>query len=320
MTEKPSPRARLDNRRDKDSSSGVKKKERPFLIKSLVLHLVIIFLLLFSWHSSDPIKQYSAPASVQARVLSAAELKQLDARRVEKETKLEDKKKAKDKAALAAKKKKLAVKKKKALAKKKKAEAKKRADAKKKALIQKKEKAKKEKVKKAKQEEAKKKQTLKEAQLLEAEKKQEALRQLKEKEEAEKASVRKKVREKREDQLAKRLAAANAKEAAISNSTARSKDSLDEEARFAALIRSRIEARWHIPPKSRGRSVELRLNLLPSGELSGVSVSGSSGSNVFDQSALNAVKSVKRFPVPTNPALFDQAFRQFSMRFSPPSE
>lgn len=292
------------------------KEGRPHFIKSAILHLVLIVLLLFSWHSSDPVKHYKVPQHVSARILSAAEMQALKQREADKQALVDQQKKRKAKAAAEAKKKKAAELKKKKLAKQK-------AEARKKALIQKKQQEKKAKEKKAREKQAAEQERLaqqrKEKQRIE-EAKQAELEQarLKEKQLADdKAALRKK----REQELAQRLATMNAEQASSSEDTAQMSDQqLDERARFEALIRSRIEGRWHIPPKSEKRSVVLRLRLLPSGELNSVSVLESSGSSVFDQSALNAVKSVKRFPVPSDAVLFDQIFRQFSMRFSPPSE
>ncbi|KXS51393.1 MAG: colicin import membrane protein, partial [Marinobacter sp. T13-3] len=61
----------------------------------------------------------------------------------------------------------------------------------------------------------------------------------------------------------------------------------------------------------------LQINLLPTGELVGVKILESSGNAAFDNSALAAVRSVNRYPVPESRDTFERYFRQFTIEFNP---
>ena len=86
-----------------------------FLVASVGLHLLVIFLLWFSWQGSQDIKVIKAPNSMQARLLTAAEIQQLQERKHVVQKKVSDTKKKKEQAK---KKRREAEKKKKALKKK----------------------------------------------------------------------------------------------------------------------------------------------------------------------------------------------------------
>jgi len=290
--------------------------DRKFLIGSLILHVVILILLLASWQSREKVKTVQLPANIQARVLSAAELKALRDKREQAQRKVANKKKKEAKI-------KAKAKRKKAEAKRKKEVKRKQEEARKKALILK-EKRKKEKARKAKQEKqekAKKKKALEaqrqkqQTQIKEALRKQEQEKKQSERE----LQLLEKMREieLREAQLQEQLKADRKAQQLERNQQLALERELNETERFMSLIRSRIESRWHIPPNSRKQTVVLRINLLPTGELAKVSVLEASGLSAMDQSALSAVRSVRLFPVPDNKAVFEKYFRQFSMSFSP---
>jgi colicin import membrane protein len=57
--------------------------------------------------------------------------------------------------------------------------------------------------------------------------------------------------------------------------------------------------------------------LLPTGELLDVTLVSKSGDPVLDQSALQAARSIKNYPVPKDSRTFDKYFRQFSLVFKP---
>lgn len=291
-------------------------RDKRYLTASLVLHLVVAIILLSSWEFSDSVEIKPIPSNIQARVLSAEELKQLNAKKLAEQKAIDDARKKEQEKKRQEKNKREELKKKEARKKaeaKKRAEAKKKEEARKKALIAKKEKEKK------KKQEAERRRKLEEQKQAEQKKLKEKLRQ---------DQIKKEEREKR---LAERLKAAD--ELAAQQAKQREADALlsaqreaaaarelDEKDRFLALIRSKIENRWHIPPHIKNMSVSVRIRLLPNGELSSASIVDKSGSAALDQSALNAIQSVRKFPVPDDKAIFEKYFRQFTMRFSPERE
>lgn len=284
------------------------KGDKRFLARSLGLHVFVVAVLLFSWSFSDPVKQNLAPASIQARVLSAAELEALRDAKQEVE---QQEQRAKQEEL-----------RKKELDKKRRLEAEKK---RKQAQDQKKARAREEQARKQKQAEAQKQKALKrkqEAERIALKKKKEEQARLEEERKAREAEERTRREKERERKLAERLAEARKSEPSPPASSAPviSNEQLSEKDRFAALIRSRVESRWHIPPKSRGLKVVLQINLLPSGESSRVGILTSSGNQAFDNSALNAARAVRVFPVPQDPVLFDAYFRKLIMSFSPPEQ
>ena len=306
--------SRSSDRVAKNEKIGLASAEnRRSLVFSIILHLVMVAVLLFSWDFSESVKRVEQPASMKARVLSAAELEALRADKQQvKDAALKEKKKKSD---LEAKKQQRLKdeKRRKDMAKKKAADKKKQDAAKKKALIKKKEKEQRE--KKAREE----KQRQQEAER----KKQEQEDRKKALEDSKKEAARSEKQLERERRLAERLAQATSSDAPVvqdASVTGSGLAEISERDRFIALIRSRVESRWHIPPKSRGLKVVLRIRLLPSVERSRVEGVSSSGSKAFDTSALNAVNSIRIFPVPDDPALFDRYFRNFLQSFSPPEE
>ena len=91
---------------------------------------------------------------------------------------------------------------------------------------------------------------------------------------------------------------------------------MNEVDRFIALIRAKITRNWHKPPSAQeGMSVTLRFYLFPTGELNKVEIVKSSGSSVFDSSAVSAAKSISRYPVPSENQIFERNFRKLIMVF-----
>ncbi len=87
---------------------------------------------------------------------------------------------------------------------------------------------------------------------------------------------------------------------------------------FAGRIRTDVEKHWSRPPSARnGMQATLLINLVPSGDVVGVSVLTSSGDPAFDRSALAAVNKAERFVVPEDSSLFETYFRRFQLRFEP---
>ncbi|MBL4796549.1 MAG: cell envelope integrity protein TolA [Oleispira sp.] len=87
---------------------------------------------------------------------------------------------------------------------------------------------------------------------------------------------------------------------------------------IASQIRAKISQTWRYPPSARpDMRVEVRIQLVPTGEVINVSLVTSSGNEALDRSVLAAVKRADPLPVPKDSRLFEQQFRNFSMGFSP---
>ena len=83
-------------------------------------------------------------------------------------------------------------------------------------------------------------------------------------------------------------------------------------------IYSLLVTNWSRPPSARnGMSATIRVELFPNGELNTVSLVKSSGHDVFDRSALSAVRKARKFPVPNDTSLFERQFRSFTLLFEP---
>lgn len=159
----------------------------------------------------------------------------------------------------------------------------------------------------------------KEQELADKKKKEQAEAERKKREQAEAEKKRlEQERLKQEQQLRQEAAfsEALAEEAAMLNAqqsevTAQS---------YVALMAQRIERNWSRPPSARtGMQCELRIQLVPTGQVVSVTVTRSSGNAAFDRSAVAAVERVGRFEelqkVPSD--VFEQHFRQVNILFNP---
>ncbi|UGV31675.1 cell envelope integrity protein TolA [Halopseudomonas aestusnigri] len=94
-------------------------------------------------------------------------------------------------------------------------------------------------------------------------------------------------------------------------------------ASYDDVIRRYVSQQWRRPPTARnGMVVEVQLSMLPTGQITDVVVTRSSGDAGFDQSAVQAVRNVGRIPEMQtlsrdNPAAFDRMYRQRTLRFKP---
>ena len=94
-------------------------------------------------------------------------------------------------------------------------------------------------------------------------------------------------------------------------------------ASYDDVIRRYVSSQWRRPPTARnGMMVEVRISMLPSGDITDAVVVRSSGDPGFDQSAIQAVRNVGRIPEMQqlsreNPAAFDRLYRQRNLRFKP---
>jgi TonB family protein len=70
----------------------------------------------------------------------------------------------------------------------------------------------------------------------------------------------------------------------------------DAASAYVNEIEKRIMTVWHLPAKSVGLTVALRMNLEQSGSISDVRVIQSSGDEPFDASAIEAVRRAAPFP------------------------
>lgn len=86
--------------------------------------------------------------------------------------------------------------------------------------------------------------------------------------------------------------------------------------RYRSMIEAAVRKHWKIPPGARaGMGCELRVRLLPSGEVIRVELVKSSGNSVFDKSVQIAVRQASPLPVPkVETGLFD-VFRDLRFPF-----
>jgi colicin import membrane protein len=294
---------------------SIAKGHRKFLLASFLVHLLVVIAISWSWSATEAVKTYAIPTSVQARVLTQAEVESLPYKLKEKELEALRQQKLQEE------KRKAELAKKKALEERRKREAQKKEQARREA-----EKKRQLAIKKKQEDAAKKKQELerlKRLEELERAQKAAKAKELLEKERKQKAELDRlsdlaKSREAalQEKRLAERMAALNDLKASSSSDEV-SMD-MDEQTRYMSIIKSRIESRWFVPPNTQNMVVLLRIQLLPSGELAKVEVLRTSGSSALDQSALAAVRAVGRFEVPRDPKLFEKYFRSIQMSFTPP--
>lgn len=274
----------------------ISKSLKPFVIYSLAalfslaLHAIVIALLLFGWTEKSADQKIKRPNFVKATLLQ-----------VEPKAQAQDKQAAKKKAAAAAKKR--AEQQRKEKARKKKAAERKKAQR-----------------KKAEQEKAR-------AEKIRRDK------ALKEKQAADKA--RKLAEQKKQAQLEKQAREAEQERQRQARAQALA-SALDSEEEFLAeaqsmqlaqgytdYIQQRIIANWNRPLSARrGMEAILSIQLVPTGQVVGVTVQKSSGNEAFDLSALQAVKKVGRFDKLQElsrqyPLVFEQNFRQFRLIYRP---
>jgi len=87
---------------------------------------------------------------------------------------------------------------------------------------------------------------------------------------------------------------------------------------YEADINARIVNRWSRPPSARlGMNCDLRLVLVPTGELVSVTLVRSSGNEAFDRSAELAARLAAPFRVPEDSETFNAYFRSLLIKFSP---
>lgn len=87
---------------------------------------------------------------------------------------------------------------------------------------------------------------------------------------------------------------------------------------YSARIKAKIEKNWRFPPSARPEMrVEVRFQMVPTGEVISVTIIKSSGNEALDRSVIAAVKRAQPLPVTKDVRLFEQEFRNVIMGFSP---
>lgn len=153
-------------------------------------------------------------------------------------------------------------------------------------------------------------------QRLEAERRQQELREAETERQRELAEV-----ERRRQQEAERARQQRAEaEAAAAAEASRNEFELVQSA--TGLIQQIIQESWRIPPSARnGMRAVLEIHMLPTGEVTDVRVTVSSGDPAFDREAESAVYRAQPFTelsdIPTQ--IFSRNFRTFSLTFEPDS-
>ncbi|MCQ4311958.1 cell envelope integrity protein TolA [Pseudomonas stutzeri] len=154
-------------------------------------------------------------------------------------------------------------------------------------------------------------------------------------EEAKKKAAAEAAKKKAAEEAKKKAAAESARKAAedrkaqalaelLSEDTERQQAMADTQGdqtsgNFDDLIRMRAAEGWTRPPSARNNmSVSLRVNMLPDGTITAVSVSRSSGDAPFDNSAVAAVKNIGRLTEMQGLSAQEfQPYRSFTMTFTP---
>tara|TARA_A100001011_G_scaffold300745_1_gene314138 strand:- start:1728 stop:2468 length:741 start_codon:yes stop_codon:yes gene_type:complete len=87
---------------------------------------------------------------------------------------------------------------------------------------------------------------------------------------------------------------------------------------YISQIQRDIVQNWSRPPSARnGMQVQLRVFLVPTGEVIEVILEKRSGNAAFDRSAVLAVTKAERFLVPSDSRKFEKNFREFTILFRP---
>lgn len=84
---------------------------------------------------------------------------------------------------------------------------------------------------------------------------------------------------------------------------------------FTRAIDKKVKSVWRLPPNtSHGMVTEMRITILPGGEVASVLVTKSSGSSALDASAQEAVRRASPLPVPSDPTLFREQFKVLNLK------
>ncbi|MEQ1529497.1 MAG: cell envelope integrity protein TolA, partial [Methylococcales bacterium] len=109
-----------------------------------------------------------------------------------------------------------------------------------------------------------------------------------------------------------------AKAAAAEAARAKAASMQDIVAKAKAEIQRKVNRSWIRPPSSSsGLKCTIRVRLMPDGSVVDAQVVTSSGDEIFDRSAENAVNKASPLPVPADRDLFSKEFRSFTFTFNP---
>ncbi len=116
-----------------------------------------------------------------------------------------------------------------------------------------------------------------------------------------------------------RLAATSFTDALDREAVTLSEDDNEEVAMsFAQGIYQLIVANWSRPPSARnGMQAQLIVELVPTGDVVGVTLVKGSGNEAFDRSAEQAIRKAGKFEVPKEPEVFEAYFRRLPVLFKP---
>ena len=89
--------------------------------------------------------------------------------------------------------------------------------------------------------------------------------------------------------------------------------------KYSYVIKKQVMANWKRPKNLNSNlKTEIKINLVPTGEIISSEIIKGSGNKIFDDSALSAVLKVRSFDgLNMQMNLFDQHFREFILIFSP---
>jgi colicin import membrane protein len=298
------------------------------VVGAVVIHLVAVILLVSEWQRDKPVMSEPVPPHMIAKVVQEENkaAKERDLQRQREAERLRQQKLAREKAAREKAAREKAAKEKAARDKaaadkaaKEKAEAERRARQKAAEEKAAKEKAAAEKL--AREKAAKEKAAKEKA----AREKAAAEKAAAEKAAAEKAAAEKAAREQAaaEQALMEQMALEQAEaEIRRQEEAARAAEAAEKAAQMTAeyqdLIRAQVASVWNYPPNvSAELEVEVRLVMVPTGEVISANVTRSSGNDALDRSVEQAILKASPLPVPDDIRVFEQNFRRLTMKFRP---
>ena len=129
-----------------------------------------------------------------------------------------------------------------------------------------------------------------------------------------------------EDDLFAALAAENnefaAQRAAVQQAEQRSAEIREQVSSYKERIMQQVSRQWSRPTDQlkdiSSFEAEVRVEILPTGELKKVTLTRTSGNAIYDRSVIRAIEKVRRFDVPEDPEVFEKGeFRRLSITFAP---
>ena len=137
------------------------------------------------------------------------------------------------------------------------------------------------------------------------------IQELEEKRKQEEERLEKIEQQKREEELRQKLAEEQQRLALEGDKQRQSTIN-----QYRALIEAKVRRHWNIPASAQeGMSCVLKVRIIPSGDVTSVLITKSSGDAVFDRSVENAIRKASPLPVPSaDTGLFDM-FRDLEFPF-----